>query len=189
MDYEFLDKILTYLKEARGYESGKNYLSYIGGRNNFIMEALYSESYFAGCCNLLNQWGLVDYKYNDNDGHIFSINPKGIDLVNSGKSTRDIHEEYKRREKLEDRILQGTIESHQIGKRATNLNIIQLVVTGILGIVTFFSLYYQNQANNIATKSLEIAEKAHQLELDNKKTIDSVVVIMSTHNQVKQKNR
>lgn len=189
MDYEVLDDILDYLKKQQGYKGWMSFHYYVGQRGTFTAGKRIDSNSYAGWCNTLLHWGLVDYKYDGNEKHTYIINPKGLDLLNSDKSTRDIHNEFIRREKLEDRILEGTIESHAIGKSATKLNGIQLAVTIILGLLTLVSFYFQNEANQIATRSLKIAEKAHQLELDNKKTIDSVVVIMSTQNQVKQKNR
>lgn len=186
MDYEVLDYILDYLKKAKGYSGWIPFHTYVCKRDTFPKGQSLSDYSYAGWCNTLLHWGLVDYKFSGNDGHTYIINPKGLDLLDSKKSTRKLHEEFKRREQLEDRILQGTIESHEIGKSATKLNGIQLAVTIILGLLTLFSFYFQNEANQIATRSLEIAEKAHQLELDNKKTIDSVVVIMSSQNQVKK---
>lgn len=189
MDYEVLDYILVFLKRIQGYGGWEYFYHYVKERNPFTENKEIDSNSYAGWCNTLLHWGLVDYKYDGNYKHTYIINPKGLDLVNSEKSTRQLHEEFKRREHLEDRILEGTIESHQIGKSATKLNGIQLAVTIILGLLTLFSFYFQNQSNEIASKSLEIAEKAHQLELDNKKTIDSVVVIMSSQNQRKINQR
>lgn len=176
LDYEKLDEILKYLKLTQGYCGWKSYQTYVMNRDNIIMDTINDANSYAGWCNTLLYWGLVDYKYDGNKLHTYIINPKGLDLLNNEKSTRDVHEEFKKRENLENRILEGTIESHRISKTSTVLNKFQLAVTIILGSTTFASFYFQNESNKIAIKNHEIAEKIYQLELKNKESTDTIFI-------------
>lgn len=173
LDYQTLDAILNYLKLAQGYRGWASYRTYYRRVNNITTENIITDSSYAGWCNTLLNFGLVDYKYDGNDGHTYIINYKGLDLVNSEKSTRELHRELKKREKLEDKILESSITS-------SRLNIFQFIVTTILGCLTAFSIYFQFQSNNLAKQSLDLSEKVFQLELENKNTIDTIIVKMDS---------
>ncbi|QQT60990.1 hypothetical protein I6I97_17465 [Sphingobacterium multivorum] len=179
MDYEKLDDILDFLKRYQGYAGWLQYKIDVGSRKEYIMDTINDPISYAGWCNSLLYWGLVDYKYDGNKQHTYIINPKGLELLQNGKSTKDIHDEFKNKENLEQKILKGTIESHEIGKTATKLNKFQLAVTIILGIVSAGTIYFQYEANKIAKKSVELSERAYDLELDNKGKIDTIFVKMN----------
>lgn len=179
MNYEKLDDILEFLKRKQGYAGWLQYKTDVGARKDYIMDTINDNLSYAGWCNSLLYWGLVDYKYDGTNLHTYIINPKGLELLQNEKSTKDIHQEFKNKEDLEQKILKGTIESHEIGKTATKLNQFQLAVTIILGIVSAGTIYFQYEANKIAKKSVELSEKAYNLELDNKGKIDTIFVKMN----------
>lgn len=178
MDYEKLDDILKFLQRSQGYAGWSSYANYVRVRDNLLADTINNDRAYAGWCNSLLHWGLVDYRYNPNELHTFIITPKGLELLRNEKSTRDIHQEFLIRERLENRILEGTIESHQIGKIATKLNKLQLVVTVILGIVSAGTIFFQYESNQLTKRAIEVSEKAYALEMDNKDKIDTIFVKM-----------
>jgi|SRR5690606_3724883 len=165
MDYKSLDTILNYLYISEGYKSHVNYNRYLS-QESVNKENSISERRFNYYCNLLLNLGLVDYQRGNYGGsglHLYVINHKGLDLINSGKSTSDAHNDIIKKEQLETKILESTISSARLNK-------IQLWVTIILGAVSAISiasLFYQCEANKIAKRNLEIVERTYQLELEN----------------------
>lgn len=160
MDYEKLDDILAFLKRNQGYEDWRGYASYVAARDNIVFDMVNTFESYAGWCNSLLNFGLVDYIY-EGDSHKYIINPKGLDLLNNGRSTRDTHSDFKRREILEDKILRQTNQSFK-------LNNIQFMITAILAIGTIGSLFIQ-------WRTFEIEKIKSELEIrDLKSRLDSI---------------
>lgn len=167
MDYKKLDIILKYLNKSEGYRAWQQYNTY---HFKVLKEFDYSinENQFNYFCNLLLNFGLVDYQRGNHGGsglHLYAINYKGITLLKEGKSTKDAYQDSIRKEQLETKILESTINSARLNK-------IQLWVTITLGAVSaisILSLFFQCEANKIAKRNLEIVEKTYQLELENTK--------------------
>lgn len=180
LDFQRLDDILNFLKISPGYKSSSSYKTYNRTSNNNLDFELVNLSSYSGWGYSLLYYGLVGHKYSQHEGDTFIINPKGIELILSNQSTRVVHEEYKKREKLEGKILEGTVESYRVAKSATFLNKIQLFITVLLALTTAVSIYFQFQANKIAQESLINSKTHYQLELKNKKIIDTIFVKMNS---------
>lgn len=179
LDFQRLDDILYFLKISQGYKGSSSYKTYNMESNSKLDYRLVNLSSYSGWGFSLLYYGLVGHKSSLNDGDLFIINPKGIELISNNQSTRIVHEEFKKREKLEVKILEGTVESYRVAKSATYLNKIQLWITLLLGLTTLGSIYFQFQANKIAEETLNHAMTNHQLELKNKKIIDTIFVKMN----------
>lgn len=137
MNYEKLDDILDFLKRSQGYAGWRNYSTDVARRaGNMEMDTFNNNWAYAGWCNSLLHWGLVDYKYDGNHLHTYIINPKGLELLQEGKSTADVHNQFKNRDNLGDKILQQTNQSFK-------LNTIQFIITAILALGTIGSLIIQ----------------------------------------------
>jgi len=179
MDYQRLDDILKFLYKYSGYCGWTTYRDSSKYQNEKITDNLYIKN-----CSILQNFGLVEnHKIGVIKINHFIITYKGIDLINSGKSTSDFHNELIKKEILEEKILETTLESHElsklsteIAKQSTRLNKRQLLVTGILGGVSIFSIIFQCESNKIAQRNLELVEKTYQLELKNKEINDTIIV-------------
>lgn len=178
IDYKNLDDALCYLYKHEANTTVKDYF-------NQLSESI-QYSVCIGLFQTLLDFDLIDSKHDvTKGGETYIINLKGRDLLQKGKSTKDLHDDINKREELENKILKGTIESYQTSKEATNLNKYQLAVTIILGAVSALTILFQYQANKIAQKNLEISERAYKLELDNKNRIDTIFVKMNTQKPLK----
>jgi|SRR5690606_25972713 len=173
LDYSALDGILNYLKLEQGYRGWQSYHAYVSRQRNLLFDTINNQDSYSHMGNILLNFGLVDYKFNGNHGHTYIINYKGLDLINSGKSTRDAHEDIKRKEKLENAILRNNHISSYLGWFTLGL-----------GLITSISVYFQYQANNLSKQNLEIAEKAYQLELKNKDVLDTTKQIITIQKEV-----
>lgn len=160
MEYEKLDDILRFLRRNQGYEDWRGYANFVAARDNIEFDTVNTYESYAGWCNSVRNFGLVDYTYEGNS-HKYIINPKGLEVISSGVSTRDIHDNFKKRGNLEDKILQQTNHSFK-------LNTIQFIITAILAIGTIGSLVIQ-------WRTFEMEKVKTELEIrDLKSRIDSI---------------
>ena len=168
-----LDDVLSFLNTHEANRTIRSYYEYKSQALKY--------SVCVGLFQTLINLDLITTKHDvSQGGETFIINLKGRELLQKGQSTKDIHNDLKKRESLEIKILEGTIESYRTGKTATNLNKIQLIVTSILGIVSALTILFQCESNKISKRNLEVLEKAYQLELKNKALIDTIVVKLNS---------
>ncbi|EFK57340.1 hypothetical protein U0038_17585 [Sphingobacterium spiritivorum] len=159
MDYEKLDDILDFLRRSQGYAGWASYTQDVARRQNVHFDTINNSTSYAGWCNTLLHFGLVDYKFDANLLHTYIINPKGLDLLNNEKSTLDVHQEYINKEILEGAILKQTNQSFK-------LNNIQFIITAILTLGTLGSLIIQWKTFEMEKDKTKLEIRDLQYRLD-----------------------
>lgn len=162
-----LDNLLKYYSEKPDYRNWQDYKSWrtsIGENfDNARMEYIVSAS------NTLYEYGLlhVDFPQRNLVERKYIITIKGRDLVATGKTVQTVVDEFKTKEILQSRILEGTANSFF-------LNRIQFAVTFILAIATVITLFFQYYSYKISNDMYEIEKKRFEIELLNKQQIDAM---------------
>jgi len=166
METDSLDNLLKYYSEKPDYRNWQNYKSWRTSIGENFDNA--REEYVVIASNTLYEYGLlhVDFPERNLVERKYIITIKGRDLVSTGKTVQTVIDEFKAKEILQNRILEGTANSFF-------LNRIQFAVTFILAIATGITLFFQYHSNQINKDMYEIEKKRFEIELLNKQQIDA----------------
>lgn len=161
-----LDNLLKYYSEKPDYRNWNNYKSWRTSMGENFDNA--RMEYVVSASNTLYEYGLlhVDFPQRNLVERKYIITIKGRDLVATGKTVQAVIDELKKKEILQNRILEGTANSFC-------LNRIQFAVTSILAIATVITLFFQYCSYKISNDMYEIEKKRFEIELLNKQQIDA----------------